>query len=242
MTTDFAAAARYPHWRMLKYAHGYTFDEPKSTPDIERMMATARRRNYPMTVDPFCVAIKRPGTGITWRLEPRRDNPVSPAQWRDLAYLAGIEDKLGALIVADTEQGFRIGGHFGTLGAQATHILIERGWIVLPYRADGRARLTLAGRLNLKRHQDAPPHPKTKRDMVAVPGHRTEAYLGPVLPNDQQRTLFRSNGTRRGYLDRDGAGARCQCGWITFEASLSEARDRARQHRLQQRDRLRDNP
>ena len=83
----------------------------------------------------------------------RRDNPVSPAQWRELAYLAGIEDKLGALIAADTELGFRVGGRFGKLGAQATRTLIERGWILLPCRTYGRARLALAGRLNRKHRQ-----------------------------------------------------------------------------------------
>jgi hypothetical protein len=73
--------------------------------------------------------------------------------------------------------------------------------------------------------------------MVTVPGHRTEAYEGAPVPNAEQRTLFRSNGTRRGYHDRQGAGARCECGWTVTEATITQARARARQHRIEQRDR-----
>lgn len=241
MTVDLAAVARFPRrWRMTRFPlHGGVIEEYKTAADVERMLQTAQRRDFQVHVDWQHITITRPGTTAKWMLHAQRSTRVSDAQWRDLAYLASIADKNGpsGLVVRVTEQGIRVGGHVGQLTAQASHLLIERGWILLPDRDDGRAALALAGRLNLERHRASPVLPKVERDMVIVPGHRTEAYEGRVLANAEQRTLFRSNGTRRGYQTRDGAGARCECGWTIAETTLAQARARARQHRIEQRER-----
>jgi hypothetical protein len=234
-----AAITHYPRrWHMTRFPIGRlasVIEEDKTTADVERMLATAERRSFSVHVDPSQIAITRPGTPAKWLLRPQRHNPVSDAQWRDLEYLAERDAERGGIVVRLTEHGPRLGGHVGQLTTTASWMLIERGWVLLPAAEDGRARLSRAGRLNLAAHRAAPPRPKATRDLVIVPGHRTEAYEGRVLPNREQRTLFSSNGCRRGYHDRSGAGARCECGWTVAEASLSEARARARQHRIEQR-------
>jgi hypothetical protein len=242
MPIDLAKAARYRHWRMLKFTNSSVVDEPRSTPAVEAMLTTAQRRRFPIAFTPYRITVTRPATGISWTLTPKRDNQVSDAQWRDLAFLAHIADKNGSLAVAVTAQGFRLGGRFGQLGAQASHILIERGWILLPYRDGEPAHLSWIGRRSLAWHHENPPRLKDRQDMVIVPGHRTETYLGAVLPNAQQYMRYSSTGRAREYVTRSGAGARCECGWTTGTATLTEARSRARYHRLEMRDQIAQEP
>jgi len=237
MAIDLAKAARYPHWRMLKFTRNAVIDEPRSTPAVEAMLATAQRRGYPITFTPYRIAITRPATGIRWALVPKRDNAVSDAQWRNLAFLARIADKHGSLCVTATDSGVRLGGRFGQLGAQASHLMIDRGWVLLPYQAGDPAHLSWVGRRSLAWHGVNPTPPKAKRDMVIVPGHRTDTYEGGMLSNADQYMQCSSTGRARRYVTRQGAGARCECGWTAGARNLAEARSLARSHRLEQRHR-----
>lgn len=74
------------------------------------------------------------------------------------------------------------------------------------------------------------------RELVRVPGHRTETYLGAVLPTGQQYMRFATNGgAAKEYVTRSGAGAQCECGWSQGGSSRGEAQSWARSHRMEMR-------
>jgi hypothetical protein len=74
------------------------------------------------------------------------------------------------------------------------------------------------------------------RDLVRVPGHRTETYLGAVLPPALQHMRFATNGgAAKEYVTRSGAGSRCECGWSHGGNTRGEAQSWARSHRMEMR-------